>query len=84
VVKSSLSRSREYKRGYWFIQRTIFGMHLTLGHAVVKFPEGLESGSLSPQIKKDYIEHSNYILECCKEFNLLSNDVRIPLSEHDS
>jgi hypothetical protein len=60
-----------------------FGMHLTLGHAVVKFPEGLESGSLSPQIKKDYIEHSNYILECCKEFNLLSNDVRIPLSEHE-
>jgi hypothetical protein len=60
-----------------------FGLHLTLGHAVNKYPEGLESNSLSPQVKKDYLEHSEYITECCKRYELLSNDVRIPLSEHE-
>jgi hypothetical protein len=60
-----------------------FGMHLTLGRAISKVPEGLVSSSLAPQIKRDYLEHSKYILECCKEFSLLSNDVRVPLSEHE-
>jgi hypothetical protein len=64
VVKSSLPEAENIREVIGLSKEPFFGMHLTLGHAVVKFPEGLESGSLSPQIKKDYIEHSNYILEC--------------------
>jgi hypothetical protein len=30
-----------------------------------------------------YIKHSEYILEQCKRFNLISNDPRIPLGEHE-
>lgn len=29
------------------------------------------------------IKHSEYILEQCKRFNLISNDIRRPLNEHD-
>lgn len=29
------------------------------------------------------VNHSNYILECCKKFELISNDPRKPLSEHE-
>ncbi len=60
-----------------------YGMHLTLGHAVIKYPEDVESNSLSPQVKKNYVEHSEYITECSKMYNILSNESRKPLSEHE-
>jgi hypothetical protein len=59
-----------------------FGMHLTLGRAEKRYPEGVEENNNSiMKIKKDYIEHSEYILECCKRHELLSNEPRKPLSE---
>jgi hypothetical protein len=61
-----------------------FGMHLTLGHAVIKYPDSVEeSDNNSMKIKKDYIEHSKYILECCKLHNLISSDVRKPINQHE-
>jgi hypothetical protein len=59
-----------------------FGMHLTLGRAEERYPEGVEENNNSIlKIKKDYIEHSEYILECCKRHELISNEPRKPLSE---
>jgi len=59
-----------------------FGMHLTLGRAEQRYPEGVEENNNSiMKIKKDYIEHSEYILECCKRHELISNAPRKPLSE---
>jgi hypothetical protein len=59
-----------------------FGMHLTLGRAEQRYPEGVEENNNSiMKIKKDYIEHSEYILECCKRHELISNEPRKPLSE---
>ena len=59
-----------------------FGMHLTLGRADQRYPEGVEENNNSiMKIKKDYIEHSKYITECCKRHELLSNEPRKPLSE---
>ena len=61
-----------------------FGMHLTLGRADLRYPEGVEENNNSIiKIKKDYIEHSKYILECCKRHNLTSSDVRKPLNQHE-
>lgn len=61
-----------------------FGMHLTLGRADQRYPEGVEENNNSIiKIKKDYIEHSKYILECCKRHNLTSSDVRKPLNQHE-
>jgi hypothetical protein len=61
-----------------------FGMHLTLGRAEERYPEGVEENNNSIlKIKKDYIEHSKYILECCKLHNLTSSDVRKPLNQHE-
>jgi hypothetical protein len=61
-----------------------FGMHLTLGRAEERYPEGVEENNNSIlKIKKDYIEHSEYILECCKRHELISNEPRKPLSEHE-
>lgn len=61
-----------------------FGMHLTLGRADQRYPEGVEENNNSiMKIKKDYIEHSKYILECCKLHNLTSSDVRKPLNQHE-
>jgi hypothetical protein len=61
-----------------------FGMHLTLGRAEQRYPEGVEENNNSiMKIKKDYIEHSKYILECCKLHNLTSSDVRKPLNQHE-
>lgn len=60
-----------------------YGMHLTLGYALVKYPEAssLCASPLAIKVRKDYIEHSKYILECCKRNELLSNEPRKPLSE---
>ena len=59
-----------------------FGMHLTLGRAEERYPEGVEENNNSVmRIKKDYIQHSEYILECCKRHELISNEPRKPLSE---
>lgn len=59
-----------------------YGMHLTLGHAVIKYPDAVEeSDNSSMKIKKDYIQHSKYILECCKRHELTSSESRKPLSE---
>jgi len=61
-----------------------FGLHLTLGTPVIKYPEGVEENNNSiMKVKKDYIEHSKYILECCKRHELISNEPRKPLSEHE-
>lgn len=61
-----------------------YPLHLTLGHAVVKYPEAVsENDNSSLKIRKDYLEHSEYITECCKRHNILSNEVRKPLSEHE-
>ena len=61
-----------------------FGLHLTLGRADQRYPEGVEENNNSiMKIKKDYIEHSKYILECCKLHNLTSSDVRKPLNQHE-
>ncbi len=58
--------------------------HLTLGHAVIKYPEAVENSENSAmKIKKDYLEHSNYILECSKRFEILSNVSRMSLSEQE-
>lgn len=35
------------------------------------------------KIKKDYMEHSDYITECCIFHELISNGPRKPLSEHE-
>lgn len=60
-----------------------YGMHLTLGYALVKYPEAtaLNDSPLAIKVRKDYIEHSEYILECCKRHELISNEPRKPLSE---
>ena len=61
-----------------------YGMHLTLGHAVIKYPETVELNDNSAmKIRKDYLEHSEYITECSKRHNILSNEPRKPLSEHE-
>ena len=61
-----------------------FGMHLTLGRADQRYPEGVEENNNSiMKIKKDYIEHSKYITECCKRHELLSNEPRKPLNQHE-
>ena len=61
-----------------------FGLHLTLGRADQRYPEGVEENNNSiMKVKKDYIEHSKYILECCKRHNLTSSDVRKPLNQHE-
>ena len=59
-----------------------FGLHLTLGNAVIKYPEEVDSSdNSSMRVKKDYIEHSKYILECCKFYNLTPS-VRTSLNLH--
>lgn len=58
-----------------------FGLHLTIGHAVEKYPEDIELESNAVKAKKDYLEHSKYIYECCKSFETLSSEPRILLSE---
>ena len=62
-----------------------FALHLTLGNAVVKYPEAgeLNDNQRAIKVKKDFLEHSEYITECCKRHNILSNEVRKPLSEHE-
>ena len=61
-----------------------YALHLTLGHAVVKYPEAVsENDNSSLKIRKDYLEHSEYITECCKRHDILSNEPRKPLSEHE-
>ena len=48
-----------------------FGMHLTLGRADQRYPEGVEENNNSiMKIKKDYIEHSKYITDQCIRFDL--------------
>lgn len=59
-----------------------FPFHLTLGHAVIKYPESVEeSDNSSMKVKKDYIEHSEYITECCIRHELISNGPRKHLSD---
>ena len=62
-----------------------YAMHLTLGHAVVKYPESTElnDSPLAIKVRKDYLEHSEYITECSKRHNILSNESRKHLSEHE-
>jgi hypothetical protein len=62
-----------------------YGMHLTLGYAVVKYPEAseLNDNQRAIKAKKDFLEHSEYITQCCKDFELISNEPRRPLSEHE-
>lgn len=60
-----------------------YPFHLTLGHAVTKYPESAQSENSVMMIKKDYLEHSKYILEFSKRFEILSNETRKPLSEHE-
>lgn len=68
--------------------------HLSLGHAVLKYPEDrhadltikdkdIEYSDNSMKAKKDYLEHSEYILRQCQTFEIISNEPRKPLSEHD-
>jgi hypothetical protein len=55
-----------------------FGLHLTLGHAVIKYPESVMlSDNSSEKVKKDYLEHSKYIYSCCKDFEMLDTSPRI-------
>lgn len=56
-----------------------FGMHLTLGLAIEKYPEGIETESNILKARKDYLAHSKYIYES----NILANTPRIPLSEQE-
>ena len=42
--------------------------------------QGLFTGNL---FKWDFLEHSNYIMEYSKKFEILSSEPRKPLSEHD-
>lgn len=58
-----------------------FGLHLTLGLAIEKYPEGIELENNVVKARKDYLEHSKYIYECSKKSNILANYPRIPLSE---
>jgi hypothetical protein len=61
-----------------------YALHLTLGHAVVKYPEAVsENDNSSLKIRKDYLEHSEYITECCKRHDILSNEPRKTLSDHE-
>ena len=60
-----------------------YGMHLTLGYALAKYPEALNDSPLAIRVRKDYLEHSEYITECCKRHGLISNEPRKPLSEHE-
>jgi hypothetical protein len=50
---------------------------------LVKYPEAtaLNDSPLAIKVRKDYIEHSEYILECCKKNELISNESRKQLSE---
>jgi hypothetical protein len=59
-----------------------YGLHLTLGYPIEKYPEYvIRSDNSSLKVRKDYLEHSQYILECCKRHELISNAPRKPLSE---
>jgi hypothetical protein len=62
-----------------------YGMHLTLGYAVVRYPEASEfnDNERAIKVKKDFLEHSEYITDCCKRHNILSNEPRKSLSEHE-
>jgi hypothetical protein len=74
IIRESMGLSRE----------PFYGMHLTLGHAVVKYPEAVEvSENSAIKVKKDYLEHSEYILECCKRHELISNEPRIPFEQQE-
>lgn len=57
--------------------------HLTLGSPIIKHPEGVRSENSTMLIKKDFIEHSHYIMEYSKKFEILSSEPRKPLSEHE-
>lgn len=59
-----------------------FGLHLTLGNAILKYPEVENDAPQSVKSKKDFLEHSKYILRMCKKFELISNDPKKQLSEH--
>lgn len=58
-----------------------FGLHLTIGHAVEKYPDNIESENSAIKAKKDYLEHSNYIYQCCVNCDLISSAPRMPFSE---
>lgn len=60
-----------------------FGLHLTLGNATIKYPEVENDAPQSVRAKKDFLGHSKYILRACKRFELISNEPRKPLSEHE-
>ena len=60
-----------------------FSFHLTLGYALAKYPETVNDSPLAIKVRKDYLEHSEYITECCKRHELISNESRKPLSEHE-
>jgi hypothetical protein len=61
-----------------------YGLHLTIGRAIVKYPESVVKNDNSfLKIRKDYIEHSEYIVECCIRHELTSNEPRKSLSEHE-
>lgn len=58
-----------------------FGMHLTLGYAVEKYPEHvIEDITKGAKAKKDYLEHSNYILSVCE--HLYGKTTKQPLETH--
>lgn len=59
-----------------------FSFHLTLGRADIRYPESVEERSnTTMKVKKDYIEHSEYITECCIRHELTSNEPRKELSK---
>jgi hypothetical protein len=60
-----------------------FSFHLTIGRADLhmdKDRHGKEFINPESQRRK---EHSEYILKCCKEFNLISYEERKPFYEHE-
>jgi hypothetical protein len=59
-----------------------FGMHLTLGRAEEKYPEGAEeNNNYVMKVKKDFVEHSHYILSVCEQ--LYGKTTKQPLETHD-
>lgn len=59
-------------------------LHLTIGTPIIKYPESVDiSDNSAMKIRKDYLEHSFYIMEYSKKYELLSSKPRLDLTEHE-
>lgn len=59
-------------------------LHLTIGTPIIKYPESVDiSDNSAMKVRKDYLEHSFYIMEYSKKYELLSSVSRLDLIEQE-